>query len=210
LHNAHRQIVLAADRMPREIGLEDRMITRFDGGLSAEILPPTLETRVAILRKKQELQSVKLDDELLFLIAARIQSNLRTLESALTVLTMHVSALHCPMDRELAERLLRDKFDVAAERAVTVDRIQQRVAERFALKVADILGKRRPQEIARARMVAMYLTRELTPLSFPAIGEAFNRNHATVVHAVSAIRERMAADQEFGSTVSALARELKG
>lgn len=208
LYNAHKQIILAADRTPQEIGLEDRMISRFDWGLSAEILPPELETRVAILKKKQEMQSVKLSDDVLFLVASRIQSNMRMLESALTILTMNVSALGCDMTPELAERLLKDKFDVENRRIVTIDMIQRHVAEKFDVKVSDILGRKRPQNIAQARMVAMYLSRKLTKFSFPVIGDAFNRNHATIVHAVDAIGERMTNDDSLRATVNTITKQL--
>ncbi|NQZ69338.1 MAG: chromosomal replication initiator protein DnaA [Lentisphaeria bacterium] len=210
LHNAHRQIVLASDRTPHDIGLEDRLVSRFDWGLSAEILAPELETRVAILKKKQETQTVKLSDEVLFLVASRIESNMRTLESALTILTMNVSALGSEMTVELAEELLKNKFENEAARMLTVDHIQKHVADHFDIKLADIISKKRPQNIAHARMVGMYLSRQLTDLSYPVIGEAFNRNHATIVHAVDTIRKKMAKDETFRSKIAMLTKYLKG
>ncbi|MCH2175017.1 MAG: chromosomal replication initiator protein DnaA [Lentisphaeria bacterium] len=209
LHNSHKQIILAADRTPHEIDLDDRLISRFDWGLSIEVLPPDYETRLAILRKKQEKQAVTLSDDILKLIAARIQSNMRTLESALTILAMNVSALGCDMTLDLAEQLLKDKFEIDEPKAITIEQIQKDVAAHFGLKVSDILGKKRPQNISQARMVAMYLSRKLTKQSYPVIGEAFNRNHATILHAEKTILEKIAEDDNLQTSVHSLEKKFK-
>ena len=208
LYNDHRQIVLAADRTPTELGLDDRMISRFNGGLAAELMPPEFETRLAILRKKQELQKVKLGDDVLCLIAERIRSNIRHLEGALTILTMNVSALGCRMTSEMAEQLLKDKFEDDTPRAVTIDEIQKEVASAYDVTVADLLSRKRPQNIARARMSAMYLARQLTDFSLPVIGNAFNRNHATVLHAVDSLEKRMSAEPAVRARMDNLTRKL--
>ena len=210
LYNAHSQIVLAADRTPHDIGLEDRMVSRFDWGLSAEILSPDIMTRVAILKKKQENQNTIIPDDVLFMVAERISSNLRTLESALTVLTMNVSALGTAMTVELAEQLLKDKFDSDPVKNISIDNIQKEVADQFDIKIADIIGKKRPQNIALARMIAMYLSRELTSLSYPVIGEAFNRNHATILHAYESISKRIEDDPVFSSRVEMVRKKING
>ncbi len=210
LYTSHTQIIIAADRAPHELELDDRLISRFDWGFSAEIEPPDYSTRLAILRKKQENQTVKLSDDVLALIAARITSNIRSLEGALTVLTMNVSALGCAMTVELAEQLLRNKFDAEVKKAVGIAAIQQRVAEQYDLKLSDILGKKRPRNIADARMIAMYLSRKLTDYSFPVIGDAFNRNHTTIVHAVDKIGGKIKSDDGFRLSVEAMERQLKG
>ena len=210
LYNSHKQIIVAADRTPHELDLDDRLISRFDWGFSAEIEPPDYSTRLAILRKKQSNQNAKLGDDVLDMVASRITSSIRSLEGALTVLTMNVSALGCPMTVELAEKLLRRKFDAEVKKAVGIEIIQKLVAEQFDLKLSDILGKKRPRNVADARMTAMYLARKLTDFSFPVIGDAFNRNHTTIVHAVDKIGERMNRDDGFRLTVESLERQIKG
>lgn len=210
LHNAHKQIVLASDRTPQQMnGLEQRLVSRFEWGLSEQILPPEFETRVAILKKKQEAHSIKLSDDILYLIANRIPSNIRNLESALTKLIMNISAFGCDMTVDRAEELLRDKFESEAVKMVTIDAIQRRVAEHFDIRVADMMSRKRPQNIAGPRMIAMYLSRKLTNNSLPAIGDAFNRNHATIMHAVETVENRMHDDDGFRMTIGALKRRLR-
>jgi chromosomal replication initiator protein len=209
LHNSHRQIVLASDRTPKDIsGLEKRLVSRFDCGLSAEILLPDLETRLAILKKKQESQTVKLSDEVLYLIASRIPSNIRSLEGALTKLIMNISLFGSEMTIEKAEELLSDKFENETDK-LSIDRIQRCVANCYDLRITDILSKKRPQNIARPRMIAMYLSRKLTENSLPAIGEAFNRNHATIIHGVATIERKLANDENLRTTMNALTRQLR-
>jgi len=208
LHNTHKQIVLASDRNPQEIGLEQRLVSRFEWGLSAEIMPPDLETRVAILKKKQEKQSTKISDEILFFIADRIQSNIRNLESALTKLIMNITAFGCEMTKSRAEELLRDKFENESKKLLSIENIQRRVAEFYDIRLADMTSKKRPRNIAGPRMVAMFLARKHTNNSLPAIGDAFSRNHATILHAVGTIEKRMANDETFRHTVGQLSRKL--
>lgn len=217
LHNAHRQIVMACDRQPRQIaGLEERLVSRFEWGMSAEVLPPDeLETRMAILKKKRDLYGIKVPDECLLFIAQRIHSNIRNLESALKKLVMYVSAngegsMAKPLTLELAAELLRDKIENETSRQLTIETIQRRVAEHYDIRVADMTSPRRPANIAQPRMLAMYLARKLTQKSLPAIGEAFLRDHATVINAVRTVEKRMAADETFKHTVSMLARQLHG
>lgn len=209
LHNAHKQIVLAADRTPAELkGLDDRMVSRFAGGLHEEVRAPGFETRVAILRKKQEKHRHKLDDEVIFLIANRVRSNIRNLESALTKLVMNVSAFGGDMSATRAEQLLADRFDAEIAQQVTVSTIQKQVAAYFDITLTDMLSSKRPRNIAEPRMVAMYLSRRMTDQSLPAIGKAFERNHATVMHAVDKIEKKMKSDDYFRSSVSQLERQL--
>jgi chromosomal replication initiator protein len=211
LHNAHKQLILASDRTPAELsGLEDRLVSRFEWGLSAEILPPDFETCMAILRKKQERHAVKFSEEVLTLIARNIRTNIRNLEGALTTLIMHVSAFGDEMSAERAESLLSDKFDADQATALTVETIQRRVAEHFDIRVADMTSKRRPANIAVPRMVAMYLSRKLTDYSLPTIGKAFERNHATILHAIDAVEKRMAKSDDLAVSVNTLKRQLKG
>ncbi len=210
MHNTHKQIVVASDRNPQDMsGLEQRLVSRFEWGLSAEILPPDLETRVAILKKKQEKQSIKFSDDILFLIAKRIRSNIRNLESALTKLIMNISAFGSTMTIDRAEELLVDKFESESSKLLSIEAIQRRVAEYYDIRVADMTSKKRPQNIAMPRMVAMYLSRNLTNFSFPAIGDAFNRNHATILHAVGKIEKKMQVDETFRHAVGQLSRQLR-
>jgi chromosomal replication initiator protein len=210
LHNAHRQIVLASDRTPQELsGLEQRLVSRFEWGIAEEILPPDFETRVAILKQKQTQHKIKLDDDVLYLIAKNIPSNIRNLEGALTKLIMHMSAFGNGMTAERAEDILRDRFDSEASQALTIEAIQRRVAEHFDIRFADMTSSRRPKNIAEPRMVAMYLSRTLTNQSLPVIGEAFRRNHATIHHAVDAIEKRMVADESLRMHVGVLQRQLR-
>ena len=209
LHNTHKQVILASDRNPQEInGLEQRLVSRFEWGLSAEILMPDVETRVAILKKKQEKHAIKISDEILFLIADQIQSNIRNLESALTKLIMNVSAFGGEMTKQRAEELLKDRFEFENSKLISIDTIQRKVAEFYDIRVADMMSKKRPANIAVPRMVAMYLSRELTNYSLPSIGDAFNRNHATVLHAVGSIKSKMKSSVSFKHTVGQLSRKL--
>ncbi|RMD74740.1 MAG: chromosomal replication initiator protein DnaA [Lentisphaerae bacterium] len=208
LYNAHKQIVLVADRTPHETGLEDRIVSRFAWGLPTEILPPNFETRLAILRKKQENKPIQLDDNILAMIASRIQSNIRNLESALTLLSMNVSA-GIDLTLEFAERLIEERFDVSGPREIRIENIQKIVAHHFDVRLSDLLGNKRPKNIATARMVAMYLARRLTDQSFPAIAEQFNRNHATVVHAVDTISRRLESEERLRTMVTEIERQLK-
>ena len=209
LHNTHKQMILASDRNPQDIqGMEQRLVSRFEWGLSAEILMPDLETRVAILKKKQERHTIKISDEILFLIAGRIGSNIRNLEGALTKLIMNISAFGGEMTVERAESLLKDKFESESSKLISIDTIQRKVADFYDIRLADMMSKKRPANIALPRMVAMYLTRQLTDNSLPSIGDAFNRNHATVIHAVDTIENRMESNASFKHTIGKISRKL--
>jgi len=211
LYNLHRQIVLTSDRPPAEIGgLEKRLVSRFEWGLTTEVLPPDLETRIAFLKKKQQEHAQHLPDEILMFVAERIRSNFRRLEGALIRLVSYISMSGGPLSVEQAEALLRPILEEEVAAEITVEKIQKVVADFFDIRVADILGKRRPQNIALPRQVAMYLSRRLTGLSTPAIGERFNRNHGTVLHAVSAVQARMNRDPSFRHQVGQLERRIRG
>ena len=184
------------------------MVSRFDCGLSSEILLPDVETRLAILKKKQESQTVKLSNDVLNLIASRIPSNIRSLEGALTKLIMNITLFDSEMTADKAEELLVDKFENESPR-LSIDRIQRCVADCYDLRVTDILGKKRPQNIVTPRMIAMYLSRKLTDNSLPTIGDAFNRNHATILDAVDTIERKMGADENLRTNVSILTRQLR-
>ncbi|NLF19470.1 MAG: chromosomal replication initiator protein DnaA [Lentisphaerae bacterium] len=210
LYHGHKQIVLTSDRPPHEIGgVEKRLVSRFEWGLTTDIAPPDLETRVAILRRKQDDHAIKLGDDILFLIAGRIRSNIRRLEGALISLVSYASVTGTTLDVAKAEEHLGPLLDEEPASLVTVEHIQRTVAEFYDIRVSDMLGNRRPQNIAMPRQVAMFLCRELTSYSSPAIGEHFHRNHATVLHAQQVIKDRLAGDPEFQREISVLRRKIR-
>ncbi len=212
LHNSHKQVVLASDRPPHEIGgLEKRLVSRFEWGLTTEVLAPDYETRLAILRRKQEDHKVKLDDATLALIASRIKSNIRCLEGALVRLVSYSSVTEQAVTCEIAERILSQTFEKEGGLSiVSMERIQKLVAEHYDVRMADMTSKNRQASIAFPRQVAMYLCRRLTDFSSPEVGKAFARNHATVLHAVTTIEDDMGKSQDLKKTVETLERKLRG
>ncbi len=210
LHRENKVIILASDKMPSEInGLEPRLVSRFESGLTLEIEPYGEETRLAILRKKQERHAVKLDDDVLKFVARNISSHARKLEGALNRLVGAVLYTKCDVTLEVAEKLLRPYLEEAASNRVSIEKIQRTVAEHYDLRVSDLTGRKRPNNIATPRMVAMFLCRKLTDRSLPDIGEAFGRNHATVIHAVSKIEKDSSCDSSLSSLLSQLKRRIQ-
>ena len=211
LYNAHKQIVLTSDRPPNEIGgLEKRLVSRFEWGLTTDILPPDLETRIAILRKKQADHAVKLNDDILSYVASRIKSNIRRLEGALIRLVSYASVTGITITQDTAEQLLGPLLEEETISSVTVDKIQRTVAEFYDLRLTDMTSKRRPQNIAFPRQIAMYLCRQMTDFSSPMIAEHFNRNHATILHAETSVKNRLSGNAEFRHEVNMLERKIKG
>lgn len=184
LYDAHKQIVVSSDRPPREIpGLEERLVSRFGWGLVTDIQPPDFETRVAILKKKMEKETVRVPDDVCFFIASQFKSNVRELEGALIRVVAYGTLTGKPLDLVLAKQVLRDSVE-EEEKKINIDQIQRLVADYFHIKVSDLRSKRRTKSIAEPRQVAMYLIRTLTTHSFPEIGEYFGgRDHTTVLHA---------------------------
>lgn len=211
LIEAKKQIVISCDTYPKDIsGLEDRLITRFDWGLTVQIEPPEIEMRVAILKKKAEIEGVALDDEVAFYIAKHLRSNVRELEGALKKVLAYASFHGRKIDLELAKEALKDLIG-AVNRQITVENIQKTVADYFKIKVADLFSKKRSRQIARPRQVAMWLAKNLTSQSYPSIGEAFGgRDHTTVLHAVRTIDSLRGKDNELNHDVHVLLQVLKG
>jgi len=211
LFDGHKQIVLSSDRPPAEIAnLEHRLVSRFEWGLTAELQPPDVETRVAILRKKAQSLHIKLDDSVLEFLAERIRTNVRRLEGALMRVASFASLSGKDLTSEAIEHLLKDILQEEAKRSVTIDQIQRRVAEHFDVRLADMTSKRRPANIAFPRQVAMYLARELTKSSLSEIGEAFGgRDHGTVLHAHRLISEKILAEEKVRQTVKFLDGQLQ-
>jgi chromosomal replication initiator protein len=212
LHEARKQIVLTCDRPASEIqGLEQRLVSRFEWGLVADIQPPDVETRVAILRKKAEQMRCVLAPEICQFLAERIRTNVRRLEGALTRVASYSRLTGQVVTVDRARELLRDVLSEEGRATLTIEIIIKRVADHYDLRVSDILGRRRPDHIAFPRQVAMFLARTLTESSLSTIGDAFGgRDHGTVLHACRAVTDRMETDPAVRKTVHQLDRDLRG
>ncbi len=211
LVEARKQIVITSDTYPKDVeGLADRLISRFDWGLTVQIEPPELEMRVAILKKKAEAERTLLGDDVAFLIAKNLRSNVRELEGALKKVLAFARFHGRDISLELAKEALRDLL-AAHNRQITFELIQKTVADYYKIKVADMHSKKRTRAIARPRQVAMFLAKELTPSSLPSIGEAFGgRDHTTVLHACRTIAELRLADQQLNHDLHVLTQTLRG
>jgi chromosomal replication initiator protein len=211
LIEARKQIVITCDTYPKDIsGLEDRLITRFDWGLTVQIEPPETEMRVAILKKKAESDRIELNDEIAFFIAKHLRSNVRELEGALKRVIAFSSFHNRPITLEVAKEALKDVIG-AFNRQITIDNIQKTVADYYKIKVADLFSKKRTRIIARPRQIAMWLCKEVTPHSYPAIGDAFGgRDHTTVIHAVRTVESLKLKDHELNHDLHVLVQVLKG
>ncbi|HNN07831.1 MAG: chromosomal replication initiator protein DnaA [Rhodocyclaceae bacterium] len=211
LIEARKQIVISCDTYPKDIsGLEDRLITRFDWGLTVQIEPPETEMRVAILKKKAEAENVTLDDEVAFMIAKHLRSNVRELEGALKKVLAYSSFHGREIALDLAKEALKDVIG-AVNRQITIDNIQKTVADYYKIKVADLFSPKRTRAIARPRQVAMWLAKDLTAQSYPTIGDAFGgRDHTTVLHAVRTIDSLRSKDNELNHDLHVLLQVLKG
>lgn len=210
LYDAHKQIVVSSDRPPRDIpGLEERLVSRFGWGLVTDIQPPDFETRVAILRKKMERETVQVPDDVSYFIASKIKSNIRELEGALIRVVAYCTLTKTKLSLKLAQEILRDALK-EEEQKVSMEQIQRVVADFFHLKVSDLRAKRRTKTIARPRQIAMYLVRSLTDHSLPEIGDYFGgRDHTTVLHAVNKIEEELQQDPSINRLFDELKDLLK-
>jgi len=210
LYDAQKQIVISSDCPPREIPtLEERLHSRFEWGLIADIQPPDLETKVAILKRKADLDRINLPDNVALFIASKIKSNIRELEGSLVRLTAYASLKGLPMDLDLAHEVLRT---IIAEESsgVSVGLIQKTVAAHYGLKVADLKSKNNSRKVAVPRQVAMYLCKTLTKSSFPEIGREFGgKHHTTVLHSVNKIAQLYAKDPDFHKDINTLISDLK-
>jgi chromosomal replication initiator protein len=211
LFDGHKQIVLSSDRPASEIAnLEQRLVSRFEWGLTAELQPPDVETRIAILRKKARGMSIKLPEDVFDFLANRIRTNVRRLEGALMRVASFASLSGKELTHEVIEHLLKDILQEEARHSVTIEQIQRRVAEHFDVRLADMTSKRRPANIAFPRQVAMYLARELTKASLNEIGEAFGgRDHGTVLHACKLVKRRMKEQDSIRQTISFIDSSLQ-
>jgi chromosomal replication initiator protein len=208
---AKKQIIITSDTYPKEIsGMDDRLISRFDSGLTVAIEPPELEMRVAILLKKASQSGAVLSDDVAFFVAKHLRSNVRELEGALRKILAYSSFHGKTITIDVVKDALKDLLSVQ-NRQISVENIQKTVADFFNIKVADMYSKRRPANIARPRQIAMYLAKELTQKSLPEIGDLFGgRDHTTVLHAVRKVSQDRAKNPECNHELHVLEQTLKG
>ena len=206
-----KQIIITCDSYPKEIqGVDERLRTRFSWGLTVAIEPPELEMRVAILLKKASLSKINLPEDVAFFIAKQIRSNVRELEGALNRIVALSNFTKHPIDLNLAKEALKDLIAVRG-RQVTIENIQKTVADYYKIKISDMVGKKRSRNFSKPRQIAMTLTRELTNLSYPEIGNYFGgRHHTTVMHACEEIEEQRLTNQSLGQDLGFLTQVLRG
>ena len=212
LHESHKQIVLTCDRPASEIqGLENRLVSRFEWGLVTDLQPPDIEMRLAILKKKAQMMNVVLPEDIINFLATRIRTNIRRLEGALIRVASYASLTGKKLTIEVVENLLREILHEEGRQTISIEVIQKRVAEHFDIRLADMTSKRRPENIAFPRQIAMYLSRQMTESSLNTIGEAFGgRDHGTVLHACRLVKDRMEVDSNVRQVVHYLEKQLNG
>ncbi len=211
LYEGHHQIVLTSDKFPKQIpDLEERLRNRFEWGLIADIQPPDIETRIAILEKKAEIEQIELPQEVALFLASHINSNVRELEGSLTRLGAFASLNKCPITVDFARQVLHTVLRNDNERAVTIEPIQKLVCEFFHVRPNELRSRKRPRSVVLPRQVAMYLCRHYTEASFPVIGDRFGgRDHSTVIHAARVVERRLRVDGAFRATIERLQRSLE-
>ncbi|HYF82273.1 MAG TPA: chromosomal replication initiator protein DnaA [Clostridia bacterium] len=206
LYDANKQIIISSDRPPKEIRtLEDRLRSRFEQGLIADIQPPDLETRVAILKKKARSENLSISDNVMLLIAKKIHSNIRELEGALIRIVAYSSLTNGEINEDLTNEALKDIISNSKPKLVTPAAIKDVVGQYYSIKLEDFNAKKRNKSIVLPRQIAMFLCRELTDLSLPRIGEEFGRDHTTIMHAY----EKISNDMKIDSQLKSVLEELK-
>ncbi len=209
LYEARKQIVVSSDSAPKEIPeIEERLRSRFEWGLIADIQPPDFETRVAILKKKAEIERVRLPDDVAYLIASRIKANIREIEGSLTRMIAFCSLTGREMSVDLAQEVLSELWG-EEDRIITVEHIQRKASEFFGIKPSDMRAKNRTKTVALPRQIAMFLARQLTHQSLAEIGRAFGgKDHTTVLHAVDKIQGLLREDPKFKKTIDSLTQSI--
>ena len=211
LYGANKQIIISSDRPPKEIRtLEERLRSRFEQGLIADIQPPDLETRIAILKKKARSENLSISDNVMLLIAKKIHSNIRELEGALIRVVAYSSLTNGEINEDLANEALKDILSNSKLKKVTPDAIKDIVGQYFDMKIEDFNAKKRNKSIVLPRQIAMFLCRELTDLSLPRIGEEFDRDHTTIMHAYEKISSEMKIDIQLKSILEELKSKMEG
>ena len=210
LYANNKQIIISSDKPPRDLApMEDRLISRFESGLTVDIQPPDYETRVAILRKKEELDGINIDNEIIQYIAANIKSNIRELEGALNNVVAGSKLGNREITLAMAQEVLRDRIDPNAKREITPDLILRVVADHFGVSVQDLMGQKRNKEIVYPRQLAMYLCRDLTQTPLQQIGQILGgRDHTTVIHGLEKISTELKLKPELEHTVSVLRKKI--
>ena len=211
LHESMKQIVIASDRPPKELAeIEDRLRSRFEWGLIADIQPPDLETKVAILQKKSETERVPLPTDLALYIASNVRTNVRELEGALIRLIAYCSLTGAEVTLSTAQQVLKNFIDSQA-RKISIEAIQKAVAEQFGLRLSEIKAKNNSRSIVVPRQIAMYLAKQMTEASLPEIGRQFGgKHHTTVMHSIAKIDEQRRADKDLNRLVNKLTETLNG
>jgi chromosomal replication initiator protein len=210
LHEANKQIILSSDRPPKEIPtLEDRLRSRFEWGLTADIQPPDFETRIAILKKKADVENLTIPNEVMVYIASKIKSNIRELEGALIRIVAYSSLTNREVSVDLASEALKDIISNKQTKHITIELIQDVVASYFNLRIDDFKSQRRTRNVAYPRQISMYLCRKLTDMSLPKIGEEFGgRDHTTVIHAYEKISESLKSDEVLQNTINEITKKI--
>jgi chromosomal replication initiator protein len=211
LYEAHKQVVISSDRSPKEMApLEERLRSRFEWGLIVDIQPPDLETRVAILRKKTEVEGVEMPEDVVFYIANKVKYNIRELEGTLTKLLAYSSLMKKDVNLAMARDALKEILSINEDSEISIEEIQKKVAKAFGIKYEDMKVKKRDREIVFPRQVAMYLARELTDYSLPEIGREFGkRDHSTVIHAYNKIQEKIKIDPGLYEKIKEIKKDLE-
>jgi chromosomal replication initiator protein len=212
LHGAHKQIVVSSDRPPKEIPtLQERLLSRFEWGLIADIQQPDLETRMAILQKKAEQEKIQVPTDVLLFIADNIQSNIRQLEGCLIRIAASASLTGTEITLDMAKKVLHGILELKREQVIDLELVQQIVVEYYKISMDELLGKRRTKGVVEPRQVAMYLCRQMTQKSFPEIGSAFGgRDHTTIMHACEKVETDISKDHNFRRVVNHLIEQIQG
>ena len=209
LYESHKQIVVTSDKFPKDIpGLEERLRSRFEWGLIADIQPPDIETKIAILKKKSDLHAVNLPDDVALFLAAGATSNIRELEGMLIRLEAFASLTGNDITLSMAREVMKDII-VEKTKEITVEMIQKHVADHFRIKVSELKSDKRIKTLVVPRQIAIYICRELTKASYPEIGDKFGgKDHSTIIHSVKKIEKQMAGDPDFKATVEDIKKRL--
>jgi chromosomal replication initiator protein len=209
LYEAGKQIVLSSDRFPKEMpSMEERLRSRFEWGLIADLQPPDIETRIAILRKKSEEEGIAINEDVIQLLAANLKSNIREIEGALIRLGAYASLTGQKITVDMAKHILRDLLG-GKRKVITTEDIQEVVANRFHVKISDLKSKRRTKTLVYPRQIAMFLSRDMTDASFPEIGRDFGgKDHTTIIHACKQMQKTQETDLTLRATIESLKEEI--
>ena len=210
LYDAHKQIILTSDRPPRDIQhLEDRILTRFEGGLIVDIQPPDTELRIAIAKSKAEIMDVRRSNDVLTFIGENIKSNVRQIEGAIKKLGAYGFVNQTPITVDMVKNLLSAVIDNAESPELMADKIIENISKRYDISVEDIKGKKRTKEIVSARHIAVYVVREVTGMSFPNIAKLFNRDHTTMLSSIDVVEEEMSKNSAYEHEIDSIIKEFK-